>query len=364
MKNQRSLSLDLARAIAMLLVFSNHLITNILKLDIGPFWYVAYLGVDIFFGLSGFLIGGILVRMCNNSNAVLTPSNTLIFLVRRWLRTAPMYFILLSINYFVCRYLLKNVSSFDWHYLLWLQNFAKQPSSFFGESWSLCIEEWFYLTYSITLCLFTVLAKRWKRSPITKVAIFTLGYILFFTIIRICFSASDRSEFHIALFRLDSIAYGVLLAAIGQHRRLKFYRHTVALVGVISLFSGILLFLLNSRLPFFFVFYYNLAGLGIACCIWYFQNSFTLTNISFKKAIVVCSKISYSIYLLNLLIIYILISLFSSLVNGFLLTIVALGLILTLSYVAYQYIECPVIALRDRFFRGERASETKLSFRR
>jgi peptidoglycan/LPS O-acetylase OafA/YrhL len=362
MKSQRNLGLDLARSIAILLVFSNHLITNVLNINIGPWWYLAYLGVDIFFGLSGFLIGGVLIRVADGSNGFLTPSNTFTFLTRRWLRTSPLYLVLLGLNFFACRFLLKNVYSFDWHFLLWLQNFRHSPSNFFGESWSLCVEEWFYFTFSISLCLFTFLSRNWKLTFRRKLIAFTAVYILIFTVVRIAYCDFNRSEFKIVVFRLDSIAYGVLIAALTQNAIFKRFTHAIGLIGGCLLLSAAILFLLQSRFPFVFIFYYNFAGLGIACCIWYLKSNFSGVNRFLKKIFVLCSKVSYSIYLVNLLVIYLLLSLFHGSTNAIVLTLLALGSVVLVSYFTYRFIELPFLALRERYFpEKKRAIRTRRS---
>lgn len=353
MIKQRNFGLDLARTMAITLVFSNHLITNILKIDIGPFWYLAYLGVDIFFGLSGFLIGGILIRLCDDLNGMLSPRDTLNFLMRRWFRTAPLYFLLLGVNFCTYNFLLEQTTSFDWHFLLWLQNFQHYPPHFFGESWSLCIEEWFYFTYSTLLCLFMLFTKRWRMKSIDKILLFTIAYILFFTIVRFICCDFNYSEIKIVIFRLDSIAYGVLMAALNQKRKLDNYKKAVGITGSLLLLIGVLFFL-KAPFPFFSVFYYNLAGLGIALCVWYVQKS-PFPKHLFPRLIVFISKISYSIYLVNLIVVYLLLYFFGRVINNYFLMLPGFALVLSLSYLTYRFVELPFLHVRNKYFpeKGE-----------
>lgn len=354
MKTQRNFALDLVRSIAILLVFSNHLLTNILKADLGPFWYLASLGVDIFFGLSGFLIGGILINMAGDAKAWITPQDTFRFLIRRIFRTAPLYFFLLIVNFLVCRFLLKNVHTFDWHFLFWLQNFTHHPPSFFGESWSLCIEEWFYLSYSILLCLFTLSVRKWNLAFLDKVLVFTVAYIILFTVIRSAFSDFTYADSKVVAFRMDSIAYGVLMAVLNKKRILDNYRNQVGITGGLMLLFGIFIFL-KSPFPFLHNFHYTLSGLGVAVCVWYIHKS-SLSMHRFSKQIRFISKTSYSIYLINLIAIYLLLHFSQVQANVYFVFLLGLVVIIGFSYMTYKFVELPFLRFREMYFPERRMS--------
>lgn len=119
------------------------------------FFYIKYAGaltwcgVDLFFVLSGFLIGGILLDNKNNKNYFKT------FYIRRICRIFPLFFLWLSLFYILTSYLpVENNRVFYepyplWSYALFIQNFFLGETSF-GSSWlaitwSLAIEEQFYL---------------------------------------------------------------------------------------------------------------------------------------------------------------------------------------------------------------------------
>jgi peptidoglycan/LPS O-acetylase OafA/YrhL len=136
MINKRNFGLDIVRSFAISLVLFNHIFSNTFKIDMGIWWYLAYLGVDIFFALSGFLIGTILIRICESNNGTLPLTQTKLFLIRRWFRTVPLYIIMLLINFIFSKYVFKSIDVFNWKYLFWLQNFDTPPPKFFGESWT------------------------------------------------------------------------------------------------------------------------------------------------------------------------------------------------------------------------------------
>lgn len=351
--DKRIFGLDVVRALAISLVFSIHLITNTISGKIGVFWYLAYLGVDIFFALSGFLIGGILIEMCNKQTEILTLSQSFLFLIRRWFRTVPLYLIVLLGNFIIGKYILKNVDSLSWKYFFWVQSFSNFPPSFFGESWSLCIEEWFYFTFATGLSLFTMFSYKWRTTLSTKIFWFTVFYIILITALRIIFSKYDYKEFNITIFRLDAIVYGVLAALVN-----KFYKPTltksywIGIGGIILSALGILLFLSRAKIGNYYILYYNISGLGFAITVFYFKlmNDWFKKNLQ-GKIITFISNISYSVYLLNLLVISIMSDLFKYHSENYFLLILSLSGTILLSYFTYKFIETPFLSFRNKYLK-------------
>jgi peptidoglycan/LPS O-acetylase OafA/YrhL len=72
------------------------------------------------------------------------------FWVRRWFRTLPNYFFVFTVL-FVAHSVLGETPAHALRYLSFTQYLASPPPAFFGESWSLAIEEWFYLLVPIPL---------------------------------------------------------------------------------------------------------------------------------------------------------------------------------------------------------------------
>ena len=137
---QHNLGLDLVRSAAILLVLFSHT---------AEWWmgasrateissaYIGRIGVELFFSLSGFLIGGILLRAIEGGFDLAALRR---FWTRRWMRTLPAYWVLLGL-------LDWHFGVLDWRSLLFLQNFVPRagwtPLSL--HTWSLALEEWFYL---------------------------------------------------------------------------------------------------------------------------------------------------------------------------------------------------------------------------
>jgi len=122
-------------------------------------------GVDLFFVLSGFLIGGILIDHRNSTNYFKT------FYVRRACRILPIYFLWIAL-FLLGTCLLSAYASSGWYsvdfrqlanfpqwgYFLFLQNFNMAKlnvcgASWIGVTWSLCVEEQFYLLTPLMIWL-------------------------------------------------------------------------------------------------------------------------------------------------------------------------------------------------------------------
>jgi peptidoglycan/LPS O-acetylase OafA/YrhL len=148
----RSAGLDLVRAIAILLVLLGHCgaffawwygIAFPWQLAVGGFY-----GVELFFVLSGLLIGRLLIDILDRGP---TPRAWLVFMTRRWMRTLPLYFLWLFV---LAAFWPPHgpEGSTLWRVLPWFvtmtQNLAwGRVDSWFGVSWSLAVEEWFYLLF-------------------------------------------------------------------------------------------------------------------------------------------------------------------------------------------------------------------------
>jgi peptidoglycan/LPS O-acetylase OafA/YrhL len=94
----RNFGLDLIRAISIWMVLLHHAGFNIEGLQ--PLTLGA-VGVEVFFVLSGFLIGGILFREIDKGKSIFQTLKR--FWTRRWLRILPLYYAILLIKFFFFR---------------------------------------------------------------------------------------------------------------------------------------------------------------------------------------------------------------------------------------------------------------------
>jgi peptidoglycan/LPS O-acetylase OafA/YrhL len=211
----RSSGLDLIRALAIVLVliahgavFSPGVTTETTGFICGVF------GVEFFFSLSGFLIGSILVRFERSWSS---NSSLLIFLMRRWMRTFPLYFLILASLLVLQR---PNPSDHVpvWKFLFFAQNLWTDypPSNWFGPSWSLAIEEWSYLVFALLLFVLSVF--RVNRKVLGSAVILVLyGFLIRLNVSPSSFDDSIRRS---VPARADAIAYGVILSVLFAQRAL------------------------------------------------------------------------------------------------------------------------------------------------
>jgi len=199
-------------------------------------------GVDLFFVLSGFLIGGILLDARDSSNYFH------IFYKRRFFRIVPIYAVCLVaffILYTLVRwdmaakisYVLQN--ALPWTpYLAFLQNFWMMRRNTYGGyglsvTWSLAVEEQFYLILPLFIRIL---------NPRRRIGFLVVG-ILMAPILRIAYRVMRPGHFYPAFLvmmpcRADALLLGVLGAVVMRDARCRAW-----LAGHRKLFGSILLLL-------------------------------------------------------------------------------------------------------------------------
>ena len=135
--------LDLLRAAAILLVLMSHYMGFVSHAPtFGVVGKVGWAGVDLFFVLSGYLIGNQLLAPAARGEALSMKT----FFIRRLLRTLPNYYVVLAVYWLFPGPPLGGSSMAEpWRFLTFTQNFGLAYGQTFTHSWSLCIEEQFYL---------------------------------------------------------------------------------------------------------------------------------------------------------------------------------------------------------------------------
>lgn len=247
----RIAALDGLRGIAILLVLSRHALfgmqssnPTVMKfLNVGR---LSWSGVDLFFVLSGFLIGGILLDARSSTRYYET------FYIRRAYRILPLYGLVCGIFLFhhlpfqIVRGELGGISplTIPWlSYLTFTQNFWMAQSGWYGQmamavTWSLAVEEQFYLTAPFVI---RKIREKWFPALLLVVIV---GAPLLRIAIRSTFVHGDFACYVLMPCRADALCWGVLSAyLVRQPRALNIMlsrRRTLRIITTV-LFFGIVL---------------------------------------------------------------------------------------------------------------------------
>jgi peptidoglycan/LPS O-acetylase OafA/YrhL len=374
----RVLGLDILRASAILMVVIGHAVAIIAPLKeasgitgaiarkliplTSPFGLI---GVELFFALSGYLIGNILINQFLRDKFDFAAVKH--FWARRWFRTLPNYYIvliLLTIFYFY-RYQIV----FDWRFFIFSQNLVSPHPDYFGEAWSLCIEEWFYLLLPVWILLCAALLRNRSRKDILFYSF--LSYLAVTLAIRMInafqpyYPEQDTGIRKIVLFRLDAVMYGVIIAYCKAFHAawLDKNKGKLFVAGIAGLLAALAIRyvkgvtgtdLYESNTVFRFVsdaFLFALLPFSFALLV---PLAATIKTSKYKAAnriITHISLISYSMYLIHYSLI--LGPFFSELkTKSTAMLLVILGLYLALVVLAssalYYFFERPVLKLRDK----------------
>jgi len=213
---KRLSQLDGIRGLSLLMVVVFHYVWSQVHTTPGtlPAQFMKYLlwsysAVDLFFVLSGFLITGILLDNATAGNFLK------VFYIRRACRILPLYGVAV-LAFVTCRHFLEDDWRFIWlfkdplpiwNYLTFTQNFAMSGADTSGPhwidiTWSLAVEEHFYLLLPVLVCL---VARRWLP--------WVFGVMIIAApLLREFLPLSDLNAYFSTPWRADSIMAGSLLA--------------------------------------------------------------------------------------------------------------------------------------------------------
>jgi len=211
----RNWRLDVLRAVAAILVIGHHWWDpcpddsfRTLCISIHRMTSAGWIGVDLFFVLSGFLVAGLLFAERQRTGRVRVGR----FLLRRALRIYPAFYVFLAFIVLVPWLrghgipMVPTIGE-----ILFLQNYvgARQP-----HTWSLAVEEHFYLLLGLYVCVLGSAAagsNRLRLLPRHFAAVASIALLL-----RVANAAlypySTRTHVTPTHLRLDALFFGVLLA--------------------------------------------------------------------------------------------------------------------------------------------------------
>ena len=393
---RRILELDGIRALAIMAVICCHYYPFSVMVYRLP--ELGWLGVDLFFVLSGFLITSILLDLRAR------PHPYKVFYIRRILRIFPPYYAVMIAVIIIAS--LQHDDSFTWirfaKKAVFLQSFgseidivkraahaltgARLPDLFgmatlpptldrfpvsrfsnsFAPTWSLSIEEWFYI-------LWAPLALRARRRTLGIICIATcLGALL----IRWLGFAGIRTYFDFAS-RVDMLLWGALLALWMERRQSLSPRRQNCgdtVMFAISFASGLLfVWILVSIRPLlgyeiresalFMVFGLPLAGLSLAGILGYVilnAGSQSIPNRILRYGpLVGLGTVSYTLYLVHVSLYFLVSEVFSRLMgyapvtyrSALVVSIVSAAVSVSVAWISFRYIESPILKYKDKVTR-------------
>lgn len=352
----RTVGLDILRTVAILLVMISHSKTYLPR-DIQIFLSFFLIdGVAVFFVLSGFLIGRIMIKVFSDEISLRQIVN---FWAKRWLRTLPnYYFILLILSTIEALMNGKNITYNLFTYAFFLQNLYYPIEHFFPESWSLAVEEWFYLIFPVILFLIQFLLGKQSKKMIFLIIIILI--ILFANTMRMYYYFDlkiknyyiyDRYFVRQVITRIDAIIYGVLSAWTYVYYPNLFNRHKKR-----NFILGCLIILIIHNVesqyqPFQYLLSFTLSSVGIMITLPFLNSIKKIKFKSLQKVIIHLSLISYSMYLINFsLVIFWILPLFkieADIINFFLFW----GITITISTILYKRLELPFLTFRDKILK-------------
>lgn len=358
--------LDGVRAVAVLLVLWAHFpyvagsATSEAIWKIGQFMRTGYIGVDLFFVLSGFLITRILLDERARTGTI----SIKVFYTKRLLRIFPIYYLCVAIYAIVYRNGIGDLISLATYTFNYYKPFNPAPTAH-EHTWSLSVEEQFYLLWPIVVSTASISWGRRLSGTIVPLASLAIAFL----IAVICDPAVASNMIYMSSpTRMMSLSLGAFLAyleAAGERpqtgtsillvgfgltvlaldnigRALHFipaggYYWCVALVGYAALSFGIISLLTSSN---------NRWVLGM-------NDLLSLPSVRYIGAI------SYGLYLYHLLILFLLdVAPYQTATTGttLLKEFEALTLTFLVAHLSFKYIESPLIALKNRLHANEPTS--------
>jgi peptidoglycan/LPS O-acetylase OafA/YrhL len=340
----RNAGLDFLRCLAVVGVIGRHMVPHF-----GPVerqsvllraWHeVGWLGVDVFFVLSGYLISGLIFSEYARTGGFKVRR----FLVRRGLKIYPAYYAFLLYG---CYKLGWEGAKDIWPGLILIQNYIWMGK--FGHTWSLAVEEHFYVLFALVFAFVVRCVASWRRYFV-PVVISILGAGLMGRIFAVTIGVDDSAIYAESHFRMDSLLMGVLLRYLVAFGVLDPMRVSRWILLGATVLSGVWAYIIPSRDPWMLTLGLTVLPLSAAAMVLLVTRS---SLGGWVRPFAWVGRHSYGIYLwhvtvLNVVLYKIGFTQHLPLVPKIVLVLVAcvaVGWLMTL------IVEAPILKLRDRFF--------------
>ena len=362
----RNIGLDLLRLLAVLLVMGRHLPPPPPSAHpVFRYWHTGgWVGVDLFFVLSGYLVAGLLFREYLRHGEVRVGR----FLIRRAFKLYPAFWVMIA---FTVGILIAHGQPFPTAgflaEMLFVQNYF---TGLWNHTWSLGVEEHFYLLLGLVVALSLRLSNGRQFNGVPAIfALVALGCLA----LRMFWYADpavsgDLSWVFFTHLRIDALMFGVLLAWLTAFHGLEQRMRRIPALALLGLGTALLApaFLYEFQQHMWM----NTIGLtmvylGAGCWV---LAAVRLAHTGFvpTRVFAALGATSYSIYLWHMPVIAWGVGWFMGIANlkgtAAYLTTYLLGT-LVVGYVLSQLVEWPMLRLRDRWFpsRERPAAQTQAS---
>ena len=367
--SSRLYGLDTLRALAILLVFANHYVNFVTRRPtLGFVGEIGWTGVDLFFALSGYLIGNqIFVGM--RRDAFSLPR----FYARRLLRTLPNYYVVLALYAFWPVFAAGAPHAPWWQYLTFTLNVDLRPGTLFSHSWSLCVEEQFYMALPAAALLVGACRGPWRLrlAWLLIAATFAAGMLLrahAWDEARPPHSGNGafyREIYYATLCRFDELMAGVALALLknchaGLWARLTAWGNATLALGVLVVALAFRLFLANHFGRMETIYGYPLLALGFGLLVLSALSPGSLLQRVRMPGAASIAVWSYAIYLVHKQLCVVLAQELVPLgldANTPVGVLVLLTASILAGWVLYALVETPFMWLRERYVKAERGEK-------
>ncbi len=304
-------------------------------------------GVDLFFALSAFLITSLLMRERQQTGGI----SLRLFYIRRILRIWPLYFAVVGLGIVLSHTMTSQ--SLPWYYIAgyalfagnWVSAAFGHPQSICSPLWTVSIEEQFYLLWPALMMVL-------ERRGMIVAGILTFLFAGVSQAGIVFAGLSGGYIYYGSASRCDSLALGILLALFTDRlpRLSRGMRLLLVGAGVIGwMVSSAWLVEQPGPISGRMVLGRLIISLGSGAILYGCLHSHsTLLRGSW---VVKLGKVSYGLYLLHLVGLLMLQSLFQPVWGWQLLATKVLALLMTmiLAFASYRWIESPFLRMKDRF---------------
>jgi peptidoglycan/LPS O-acetylase OafA/YrhL len=354
--------LDTLRALAVSLVVLHHYVLFVSRRPtFGWVGEIGWAGVDLFFALSGYLIGNQIFKAIR-SGAGFSLRN---FYARRFLRTLPNFWVVLAL------YALWPAFRGDapllplWKYLTFTQNFHLEPGTAFSHAWSLSIEEQFYMVLPaaalVAAAMRGPIGWAWLAIGAAFVAGMLTRAVIWQDVVegqRYWSHQYYKYIYYSTFCRFDELLAGVALALAKNYhpaawRRLAGYGNATLAAGTGVTALAFALFLEDHYGFAMTVFGYPLLALGFSLLILAALSEGSLLR---RVGVPGAGKLavwSYAIYLTHRQVCVLVAQRLRALGHGpeeSAVIALLLALSVVVGWVLYRLVETPFMALRERYF--------------